>query len=205
MTFVPLVTYALLGVNVLISLYAFSQYTDRRPTERFLFIPSEVAEGRNLGGMFLSQFSHGDLPHLLFNMITLYFFGPVVEQILGPMDLVLIYAVAGAAATLATFVIHKREPMYRALGASGAISGVLFAAIVLFPEMSLYFMVPIPIPAPIFAIGYVVISIIAARRRRGNVGHEAHIGGALAGLVLAGVLSSYGFGPLIERMGRMFG
>jgi membrane associated rhomboid family serine protease len=200
------VTFTLIGASVAVSLWAFSQFRDGRPTERFLFMPAAVREGQNLQGLLLSQLAHADWAHLAFNLITLFFFGPVVEQLLGPGQLLLIYALAGVGAALLTFAVHSRDPDYGALGASGSISGVLFAGIVLEPELSLYVMlVPIPIPAPVFAVAYLVVSIYAARRRIGNVGHEAHIGGAVTGFVLAGALSSAGYAPLLERLGRLLG
>jgi len=200
------VTLLLIGVNVAISLWAFRRNPGDLVSEEFLFMPSEVQHGRNLRGMLLSQCAHADMAHLIFNMMTLFFFGPVVEGLLGPAKLLLIYVVAAAGSTLLTFLVHRNTPGYRALGASGAITGVLFAAIVLEPRMdlSLYFL-PIGIPAPAFAIGYVLVSIWAARRRLGNIGHEAHIGGAVTGLLFAGQLSSEGFRPLLERLRQLLG
>jgi membrane associated rhomboid family serine protease len=194
-----MITILLIGINAVISFMAFSAFRRNRNDEGYLFVPSQVAAGRNMRGMVLSHFSHGDMGHLFFNMLTLFFFAPVVEQLMGSLELLLIYVLSGVAGTLLTLVIHSNDPRYRALGASGSVSGVIFAAIVLYPGMSLYlFFVPIPIPGPIFAVGYIAVSIIMARRRVGNIGHEAHIGGALAGLLLAGFISPSGLGPLLE-------
>jgi len=194
-------TFALIAVNLVISLVAFSAFRSRQRPERFLFIPAQVARGENLSGMVLSQFSHADLTHLVFNMLALYFFAPVVEQLLGGASLAVIYLISGIAATLLTFLVHKNDTGYRALGASGSISGVIFASIVLYPQMSLYlFFVPIPIPGPIFAVGYIMYSVIMARRQFGNIGHEAHIGGAIAGFALAAILSKAGLLPLLQSV-----
>lgn len=199
------VTLLLIGVTVALSLRAFARMQGDRVTEEFLFAPAEVQQGKNLSGMVLSQFAHADMAHLIFNMLTLFFFGPVVEQDLGPLKLVVIYGAAAVGSTLLTFLVHRNDWDYRALGASGAISGVLFAAIVLEPDMNLsFFFVPIGIPAPAFAIGYILASTWAARRRLGNIGHEAHIGGALTGLLFAAQLSSAGFRPLLERLRELF-
>jgi membrane associated rhomboid family serine protease len=201
-----LVTTAFVAASVVVSLYAFSQ-SHGRPDERFLFMPYQVSRGRNVSGMVLSQFSHADAAHLIFNLITLWFFGPVVEDRLGglgPAGMLLIYVASAVGSTLLTWAIHRNDPGYRALGASGAITGVLFAAIVLDPGMGVYFsFVPIPIPAPIFAVAYIALSILAAQRGLGNVGHEAHIGGAVTGFVLAGMLSPYHFAPLLAGLSRM--
>jgi membrane associated rhomboid family serine protease len=193
-----MLTILLIVVNVVISLIAFSAFRQGRQ-EGFLYIPAQVAAGQNLKGMVLSHFAHADVGHLFFNMLTFYFFAPVVEQILGSVELLVVYLLSGIAATLLTFLLHRTDPRYRALGASGSVSGVIFAAIVLYPGMSLYlFFLPVPIPGPVFAVGYVVISFFLARRRVGNIGHDAHIGGAIAGLILGGILSPLGFGPLFQ-------
>ena len=196
-----MVTVLIIGVNVVVSLLAFSAFRSRRDPERYLFIPAQVVAGRNLTGMVLSHFSHADLGHLFFNMLALYFFAPVVESVLGGWPLLVVYLLSGVSATILTLLVHRADPGYRALGASGSVSGVIFASIVLYPGMSLFvFFIPIPIPGPVFAVGYIAYSIVMARRQFGNIGHEAHIGGAVAGFLLAGVLSPYGFAPLLESV-----
>lgn len=200
-----MITYLLIGLNVLVSLWAFSS-SKGGMQQRFLFIPNEVAAGRNIEGMILSNFSHADAGHLLFNMLTLYFFGPVVEYGLGVYGFLGIYGFAGACAVLLTYVFHRRDPSYRVLGASGSVSGVIFAAIVLQPGMSVFFfLIPVPIPAPLFAVGYILLSTYFMRHGGGNIAHEAHLGGALAGFVLAGILYTPGFGPLIDRLMSLIG
>lgn len=196
-----MITILLIGVNLVVSLLAFSAFRSRRDTERYLFVPVQVARGQNLAGMILSHFSHADLGHLFFNMLALYFFAPVVETVLGGWPLLIVYLLSGIAATALTFLVHKADAGYRALGASGSVSGVIFASIVLYPGMSLFvFFIPIPIPGPVFAVGYIAYSIVMARRQFGNIGHEAHIGGAVAGFLLAGMLSPSGFTPLLESV-----
>lgn len=197
-----MVSYLLIGLNVMISLWAFSS-TKQGIARRFLFVPNDVASGRNIQGMLLSNFAHADPGHLIFNMITLYYFGPVVEYVLGASGLLAIYTVAGACAALSIYILHRHNAGYRALGASGSISGVLFAAIVLQPGMSiLFFLIPVPIPAPIFAVGYILLSTFLMRRGTGNISHEAHIGGAATGFLLAGILYGPGYQPLIDRILR---
>ena len=167
----------------------------------FVFSPSEVFAGRNYLGMFLSHFAHADGTHLLFNMMTLYSFGPVVEFDLGAMNMLLIYVSAGIFSTLFVYYRHRTDPKYRALGASDSVSGIIFAAIVLLPDMSVYFFfVPVPIPAPLFAVGYIVLSTYLMRRGGGHISHEAHLAGAISGLLLAGLLAPEGFGPLLHRI-----
>jgi membrane associated rhomboid family serine protease len=192
--------------SIAVSLWAFQRAQGGRFDDDFLFEPFEVSQGRGRQGMLLSQFSHADPAHLAFNMITLYYFGPVIEDALGPLLMALIYVASAAGSTLLVYARHRDEPGYRALGASGAISGILFGAIVIFPQMriSLYFL-PVGIPGPIFAVLYVLFSVYAAKRRLGNVGHDAHLGGAVTGFALTGLLSPWGFEPIMESLRALTG
>jgi len=193
-------TYLLIGINVLVSLIGFSRM-NRGGEKMFVFSPSEVFAGRNYLGMLLSHFAHADGAHLLFNMLTLYSFGPVVEFDLGALSMLLIYVSAGIFSTLFVYYLHRADPRYRALGASDSVTGIIFAAIVLVPEMSVYFFfIPVPIPAPVFAVAYILLSTYLMRRGGGHISHEAHIAGAISGLLLSGFLAPEGFGPLLHRI-----
>ncbi len=199
----PVVTYALIALNVAVSLWGFSALK-KGDFRRFVFAPYEVARGRNGIGMLLSHFSHGDGWHLFFNMLTLYIFGRVVEAGLGPRMLI-IYAAAALAGNLLIFLLRRDDPGHRVLGASDSVTAILFAAIVLRPEMSIQFLiVPIPIPAPIFAVIYIAYTSFLLDRGIGNVSHEGHLAGALTGLALGGWLAPDHFGPLIERVQRLW-
>src|SRR5262245_61687527 len=196
-----MLTYLLIGINVLVSLIGFSRMNTAQGSSSFFFSPSEVSAGRNYRGMVLSHFAHADSTHLLFNMLTLYFFGPVVELGLGALSMLLIYVSAGIFSTLFVYYLHRADPKYRALGASDSVSGIIFAAIVLLPEMSVYFFfVPVPIPAPLFAVGYIVLSTYLMRRGGGHISHEAHLAGEISGLLIGGLLAPEGFGPLLHRI-----
>src|SRR5690348_12684728 len=111
------ITFLLIGINLLVSFIAFSMM-NKGSGSMFFFSPSEVASGRNYPGMILSHFSHADGAHLLFNMLTLYSFGPSVEYGLGPMVTLLIYVVSGILSTVVIYFRHRSEPGYRCLGAS---------------------------------------------------------------------------------------
>jgi membrane associated rhomboid family serine protease len=196
-----MLTFLLIGINVLVSLIGFSRMNSVAGGGMFMFSPSEVSAGRNYEGMLLSHFAHADSGHLLFNMVTLYSFGPVVEQGLGALNMLLIYVGAGVFSTVIVYYLHRADPGYRALGASDSVTGIIFAAIVLQPEMRVYFFfVPFPLPAPLFAVGYILLSTYLMRRGGGHISHEAHIAGAISGLLLAGLLSPEGFGPLLHRI-----
>src|SRR5438876_10447965 len=113
-----MLTYLLIGINVFVSLIGFSRMNSAAGGGMFFFSPSEVSEGRNYQGMLLSHFAHADGSHLLFNMLTLYSFGPVVEFGLSALTMLLIYVSAGIFSTLVVYHLHRADPRYRALGAS---------------------------------------------------------------------------------------
>ena len=191
---------ALVALNVVVSIAAFSA-NGTAQRRHFVFAPSEVIRGRGLLGLLLSHCAHADVGHLLLNLLGLYFFGPVVERKLGSSTLLLVYVASGVLGSLAVLMMRWSNRRYRVLGASGSVTGVLFAAIVLRPDMNLYlFFVPIPVPAPIFAVLYVVLSSYMMGRQSHQVAHDAHLGGAAAGALLAGLISPAGFQPLLERI-----
>jgi membrane associated rhomboid family serine protease len=196
-----MLTLLIIGINVLVSLIGFSRMNSMAGARMFFFSPNEVSQGRNYEGMFLSHFAHGDGGHLLFNMLTLYSFGPIVEEGLGPLNMLLIYVGAGIFSTVIVYYMHRGDPGYRALGASDSVTGIIFAAIVLLPGMRVFFFfVPVPLPAPLFAVGYILVSTYLMRRGGGHISHEAHLAGAVSGLILAGLLSPDGFRPLLDRI-----
>jgi membrane associated rhomboid family serine protease len=156
--------------------------------ERCLFRPYEFARGLRRATIVSSGFVHADLAHLAFNMITFYFFGVKLEWIIGTPKFVLLYAIGLLVSSVGTYFKHRNNPEYATLGASGAISAVLFAAIVYDPQMSLYLMfIPIPIPGPVFAVAYLAYTWWSARQNKGRINHDAHLGGALAGLAFVAV------------------
>jgi len=135
--------------------------------------------------MISSAFLHADISHLAFNMLTLYFFAPVVFGYLGDLSFGLIYLGSLVFGSLLTLYFHSNDYSYRAIGASGAVTGVLYSAILLRPDMDLYlFFIPIPIPAYIFGIGYLLYSIYGMKAKRDNIGHTAHFGGAIGGYLI---------------------
>ncbi len=171
--------------------------------DTFLLRPYQISKGKNIIGGFLSQFSHVEFSHFLFNMLTLYFFGPVVEKTVGIISFLVIYIFSGFAAIILTYLQRKDDPMYSALGASGCISGILFSSIVIYPQMSLYmFFIPIPIPGPIFAFLYLGYSLYSMNERSG-ISHEAHLGGALMGFLLGGYFSG-GYQNFVNRIYEIF-
>ncbi|MCE7991379.1 MAG: rhomboid family intramembrane serine protease [Roseivirga sp.] len=137
-----------------------------------------------------SGFVHISWMHLIFNMVSLYAFSGTLEEHIGGVSFLLIYFGSLLGGNLFSLYIHRNHGNYSAVGASGAVSGVIFAAIALFPGMNLsLILLPIPIPSWVFAILFVAISIRGIRSQRDNIGHDAHLGGGLVGLLIAVMLN----------------
>ncbi|WP_234110524.1 rhomboid family intramembrane serine protease [Chryseobacterium sp. R2A-55] len=133
-------------------------------------------------------FLHADLMHLLFNMMTLYFFGPIVVQVFGEMGFLAVYFGSIFLGNLFSLYLYKNQSWYSAIGASGGVSGILFASIAMIPDLGIYFFfIPIPIPGFIFGFLYFAYSVYSMLnpRESDNIGHAAHLGGAFFGLVYA--------------------
>ena len=156
--------------------------------EQCLFRPYWFLPRRQYATAVTSGFVHADYGHLFFNAFTLWSFGAAVERAMGSMRFLLLYVIGLLVANAGTWVKHRRDPNYATLGASGAILAVLFASVVYYPTGSMYIMfVPIPVPAPLFAVGYLAYSWYAAKRNVGRVNHDAHFSGALAGLAFVAI------------------
>lgn len=171
-------TIAIMAANILVSLRGFSNMTF---FDRYKFSISAIQAGQR-ERMATSGFLHVDISHLFLNMFTLYFFAPVVIGWFGSIKFLIIYFVSLLAGSLLALFFHKDEPFYSAVGASGAVMGVLYAAILLNPDMRLALMfIPIPLPAYVLGIAYLLYSIWGMKSRMGNIGHTAHFGGAIGG------------------------
>jgi membrane associated rhomboid family serine protease len=195
-----LITIIIIAANVIISYKGFGDYAF---FDKYKFSVGGVQRGEKVR-VFSSGFLHVDTQHLLFNMLTLYFFaGPVIDYV-EPLGFVIIYIVSLVFGSLLSFYFHKDEYHYSAVGASGAVTGVLYAAILLNPGMSLYmFFIPIPIPAYIFGIGYLLYSIYGMKNRIGNIGHDAHFGGAIGGFITTLILSPWLFQTNLLMIGLL--
>jgi len=175
------VTLILVAITVLISWAAW-----QRPVlmNQLIYHGPSVAKGQ-YWRMLSHGFIHGDGNHLLFNMITLYFFGRVMEQVLVPRvgipGFIVFYLLGIIFAMIPSHLQHRHNNAYRSLGASGAVSAVLFGYILIQP-WSMLFVMFIPVPAIVFAVLYVGYSLWADRRGRDNINHSAHLWGAVWGV-----------------------
>ena len=175
------ITTALIAANIVASLVAFVQPDFY---EQNLFRVGAIQRRREYHRIVTSGFLHVNATHLLLNMFVLWMFGPYLERWLGMGGYLIVYfgALIGASAWM---LYEKRgDPDYSAVGASGAVSGVILAFCMFEPFAILYLFFAIPMPAIVFGVGYIAISFFLSRRDRTMIAHGAHLGGALAGLVL---------------------
>ncbi|RDC54411.1 rhomboid family intramembrane serine protease [Pedobacter chinensis] len=167
--------------TVVTSLYAFY---DHSIYGKFMLHPFSVAKGQNVYTLITSGLIHADWMHLFFNMFTFYAFAFTLEQLMGSWQFGLLYFLALILSDLPTLFRHKNDFHYNSLGASGAISAVLFSYILFKPMSKLYIMfIPIGIPAVAFGGLYLIYCAYASKNSRDNINHDAHFFGALTGLI----------------------
>jgi membrane associated rhomboid family serine protease len=174
-------------------------YGSPKIIEQSLFRPYWFLRRKQYATIVTSGLVHADLPHLIFNLITFYFFAFQLEKQIGGARFAALYLIGLVVSDAGTYFKHRNDPDYASLGASGAISAVLFASIVYFPWQKLFIIpIPVPIPAPIFAIGYVAYSWYSARHARGRINHDAHLGGALFGLAFVALTDPGAYRQLLQ-------
>lgn len=176
------VTFYLIAINTIVSLAAL--YVVPKIIEWGYLKPFRVVRKHTWYELVTSGFLHINFAHLFVNMFTLYFFGSVMERVLGPEYFLGLYLTGLIVAGIPSVIKFRNNEYYATLGASGAVGAVLFSFIFLFPMESIYlFLVPVPIPAFVFAIAYLIYSMYESKQARGKINHEAHIAGALWGIV----------------------
>ena len=179
---------AIIAATAIISYFGF---TKAGFAERYIFDVQHILRDKQYYRIISSGALHGSWVHLIFNMYTLYSFGSSIEWLFGFWQLGIIYVSGIVGGGLISLALHRNH-IYRALGASGGVCGVIFACIFLEPGMSVQlFFIPFDIPAPVFAIMFVVISVLASYGRMDNIGHDAHLGGAITGLLVTTLLHPY--------------
>ena len=194
---ISIVALGVIGLNILVSWKGFN---DHAFFDKYKFQVGSIIHNKEYYRILSSGFLHVDFTHLLFNMLTLYFFANTVIGFFASPEgflfgdfsqgnlkmgygmFLLIFLVAVIGGNLLSLLIHKKENYYSAVGASGGVTGILFAAIAAFPEMELRLLFAIPIPAWVFGILYLGYSVYGMRTNLGNIGHSAHLGGAIVGM-----------------------
>ena len=186
----------ILALTVLVSVIGLFS---RAVIEKAVLRPYAIAQGKDYATLLTSGFVHADVGHLLFNLITYYSFAFPLERAMGELRFEVLYFTGLLVSNIGTTFKHRNDPNYASLGASGAILAVLFAAIVYFPHQRLIFLYfPIPIPAPLFAVIYLVYSYWSSGRAGDRVNHDAHIFGALTGLAFAAITAPERFSDLLH-------
>jgi len=157
--------------------------------EMYIFSPVDILKRKEYYRIITSAFLHANIVHLVFNMFSLYSFGEYIELLYGIKTFLIIYFSGILGGSLLSLIIHRNHFEYKALGASGGVCGIIYASIFLIPGGGIYvWPCPVAIPAWIYAILFLVASFFAMRAQMGNIGHDAHLGGAIVGLLLAALL-----------------
>lgn len=199
------VTITLIFANV--AIYFLSHFNPQYK-EQFAERPYEIIYENRYYQLFTSAFLHENIIHLFLNMFVLFSFGTFLEKFFdgisgvtsGSIYFLLIYIISLLSGSLLTLVFHFRNPGYAALGASGAVSGIVFSYILFFPTsmIGVFF---VPMPAFVFAVLYIVFSVYGMKKNLGNIGHEAHLGGAIGGAVATLILIDGAWKVLVGYFG----
>jgi membrane associated rhomboid family serine protease len=172
------------------SIYAFSNH---EIYGKFMLHPYSVHRGSKLYTLITSGLIHADYGHLFFNMFSYYSFAFILERLIGHWQFAILYFVSMVLSDLSTILKHKDDYWYNSLGASGAISAVVFSFIMYYPMAPMgIILLPIRLPAVVFGGLYLLYSVYASKQSRGNINHDAHYFGALAGIIITII-----FNPLV--------
>lgn len=173
------------AILILTGLTTYKAFSDESYYESNIFDVEKILLNKEYKRLFTSGFLHGSWLHYGFNMITLLAFSLSLEMLFGVPQFMIIYLCALIGGNLFALYIHRNHPDYRALGASGAISGIVLSSIVLFPESKIsLILIPIEFSSWVFALLFIVISILGIKSQRDNIGHEAHLGGGIVGVLV---------------------
>ncbi|HEX8678185.1 MAG TPA: rhomboid family intramembrane serine protease [Segetibacter sp.] len=177
------ITFFLIITNFL---FSYRGFKDHSFFLKYNFQIEQVTVYKDYKRLFTSGFLHVNWMHLIFNMVALYFLSSNLEAYIGPAGFILVYLAGLLGGNLLSLVIHKHDSFYSSAGASGAVISIMFSSIALFPGMRMgLFFLPISLPAWLFGLAYVIFSIYAIRSRADNIGHDAHLGGGLTGMLVA--------------------
>jgi membrane associated rhomboid family serine protease len=193
-----MLTIIVVAITALISYAAFN---NNELYNKLLLWPRKMDNPVEYYRLLTSGFIHADWNHLIFNMLTLYLVGQGVEQMIGPLYM-LLYITGIIVSSLPSFIKNRHNSYYRSLGASGGVASILFFSIYFFPWSRIYlFFIPIGIPSILFAVAYLIYSAVMSRRGDGKINHDAHFFGSIYGLIFALIIDpSHGGTFLFELM-----
>jgi len=182
------ISFEVLSLILLNSFISFKGFSDIIFFEKFHFKIYKIKNGEYYR-LLTSGFLHVDKQHLFFNMVTLYFFGDFVLNFFGTLWFFFIYIACLTVGSLFCFFIHNKNNNFSAVGASGAVTGILFSAILAYPSLKLALLLfPIPMPGYFFGIAYLAYTFYGIKKQNDGIGHSAHLGGAIGGIVFSIIL-----------------
>ncbi|WP_343214981.1 rhomboid family intramembrane serine protease [Dokdonella sp.] len=197
--------YATLAIIAVTCVVSFMGFSNPALISRLILWSPAITRGREYWRLATCGLIHADVPHLLFNMITLYFFGALIEAFysvrVGELGFVLFYVAGLVVSSLPSWYEHRNDGGYRSLGASGAVSAVLFAYILLRPWSQIIVFV-VPMPAILYAVLYLGYTIYMERQRSDNINHSAHLWGALYGVVVTALVEPRVLGAFVSQLLR---
>ena len=178
----------LLLLIAITSIFSYQALNNISLFDRYKFSVHSIIKNKEYDRLISSAFLHADLTHLFFNMYTLFIFGPIVINQFGIIIFLLIYFLSVLGGNFLTLFLEKNNFYYTAIGASGGVVGIVFSAIVLEPNIQLYLFFILPLKGWLFGILYLFFSIYGMRTQLGNIGHSAHFGGAVIGILIPIIL-----------------
>lgn len=170
------------------AIISYIEFSNHAMFEKYKFNVGAILRNKEYVRLISAGFLHADFMHLVFNMMTLYFFGPIVIQAFGAYGFLLVYFGSILLGNIFSLYLYKNQSWYSAIGASGGVSGILFTSIAMIPDLGIYFFfIPIAIPGYIFGFAYFAYSVymMLNPKQNDNIGHAAHLGGAFFGLIYA--------------------
>lgn len=194
------ITLIIIAITCVISFMGFS---NPRLIDRLILWPPAIARGKEYWRLASCGLIHADFGHLLFNMFTLYFFGGFMERFLvpyiGEIGFALFYVGGIVLSILPSYLAHRTDSQYRSLGASGAVSAVLFAFVLLQPWATIYVFV-VPVPAIIFGVVYIAYTVYMDRQRADHINHSAHLWGAVYGVLFTILIEPRVLGVFFQQL-----
>lgn len=194
-----------LTIIILTAIISFSAFGNQKVINDLVFWPPMIKNRHQYYRFITSGFIHADIAHLAFNMITLYFFGRAMElffiEKIGKPGFLLFYLGGIMASEIPSYLKHMKDYHYRSLGASGAVTAILFSFILLAPWQTLYVFF-FPLPAIIFAVLYLVYTAYMAKRGGDFINHSAHLWGAIYGIIFTIIMEPGVIGHFLQQLLR---